>query len=132
MHSNKKLEKIAADFVLCFQSGDFDKMTSLMNKDAKSYITNASGGVNLFDGRSAFIKNLIDLNVKSIQPKVQIDQILSTTQNQVMIMFEGSMQKEERTFHNIVTYLIDFKNDLIEKIQMVEANPAKSDEFWKT
>ncbi len=132
MHQNRKLEKTAADFILCFQSGDFDKMASLMNKDAKSYITNASGDVNLFDGKAAFIQNLIELNVKSIQPKVQIDQILSTAQNQVMIMFEGNMVKGNQKFHNIATYLIDFKNDLIEKIQMVEANPAKSDEFWKT
>lgn len=131
MQQNKKLEKIAADFILCCETADFDTMRNLMQPNAKSYITNAEGGVNLFDGRDALIQNLIDLDVKNVKPKIQIDQILSTAENQVMIMFEGYMKKANRIFHNTATYLIDFKNDLIDKIQMVEANPASSDEFWK-
>ncbi len=128
---NKNLARIAVEFLSCFESGDFEKMEGMMQLDCKSYITNAEGGVTLFDGRRAFIQNLVDLDVKHIKPKLQIDQVLNTAQDQVMIMFEGTMQKGNRSFHNIATYLIDFKHDLIDKIQMVEAKPAESDTFWK-
>lgn len=131
--NNKNFDpkKIVTEFVQAFASGDTEKLRSIMAKEIKSYITNAEGGVNLLDGCDAFISNIEALDVKSVKPKVRITQMLTINENQVMMMIEGKMERKGRSFQNFAAYLMTFKDGLINEIQMVEAYPAESDEFWK-
>lgn len=124
--------EITTAFIHSFETGDAETMRNLMADDVKSYITNAEGGVNLLEGRDAFIHNIEVLDVKHIKPTVHITQMIKVNQNQVMVMVEVKAKRKEKSLHNFAAYLINFKEGLIKEIRMVEALPAYSDEFWKS
>ncbi len=97
----------------------------------KSYISNADGGVNVLNGSDALICSLQSLDVKIVKPSIRITQIATIKKSQVMVMIEIKAQRKNKSLHNFATFLLNFKDGLINELHMVEALPAYSDEFWK-
>lgn len=131
-HKTFNLETITTEFIQASARGDSDKLRNILAEDLNSYITNAQGGVNHLQGGEALIRNIEELDVKTVKPNIRITQILSIGDNQVMVMIEGNMKRKGNTFQNYAAYLLTFKQGQIKELQMVEAFPAESDAFWKS
>lgn len=57
-------------------------------------------------------------------------QVADVNAEQVMMMVEVRAARKGRELHNFAAYLMTLRDKRIERIWMVEALPAESEEFW--
>ncbi len=126
-----KLSELTESFMKSFSKADFVRLDKLLDTNVKSYMTNREGGVNLIEGSLALITNLKSLDVETVKPTIKITQINEINAFQVLVMIEIQANRNAKSLHNFAAYLITFHNEKIIEIQMVEAKPQYSDEFWK-
>lgn len=124
-------EKLVTSFIKAFEKADYPQMEELMNEKAVNFVTNASGGVDTLKGREAYMQRVLAMNIPEVNPSLNVTQILTTKPNQVLVMVEVKAKQDEKVLHNFATFLVNFKDDKIAEMWMVEALPAYSNAFWK-
>lgn len=127
-----EITEIAILFVDAFIANDIDKVESLLAEDIVSFITNRRGKADKVIGKNDFTKHLLVMDIKNVQPKIRITQLLKINDFQVMFMIEVIAKKGLKELHNFAAYLIGVNNNYkINSYHMVEALPEYSDDFWK-
>ena len=124
-------EKMASDFIAAFERPNKERLAKICAPDIVSFITNASGGVDKVAGRDAFLQRVFSLPIGQVKPSVRITQSHVVSDTQVMIMVEVKASKKEKSLHNFAAFLLNFRNNTICELHMVEALSAYSDAFWK-
>lgn len=124
-------EKIVTSFIHAFEKGDYEKMEEVLAIDLVSHITNAKAGLDMIQGRDAYMKKVILMNVRTIKPNIIITQMAKIKKDQVLVMVEVKAEHNDRILHNHAAHLFTLKNDKIQEMWMVEALPAYSEIFWK-
>lgn len=123
-------KELITKFVAGFNSADFNLMSGVLSKNLEAHITNAEGGVNLWQGRDCFIDGIRKFDLENIAPKLYITQILDISPSQSMVMIEVKAERKGKSLHNFAAYLMFHANGEIQKMFMVEALPEYSDNFW--
>lgn len=118
-------------FIESFGAYDLERMAACLAPDVMSFITNATGGITPVNGRDAFVQSIDAMDIATVKPSVGITQLVSISENQVMVMVEIKAERKGRSLHNFSAFLIDVENALMTRLYMVEALPAYSDAFWK-
>lgn len=125
------MEAIVTSFIQAYATVDLAKLESLFLPNAIFHMTTPDGSSQPI-GVQAFIQNVIDLDVKTVQPQLTIKQTVQTAAQQVLTMVEVQAQKNKKSLHNFAGFLINFEDGKIASIFMVDALPAYSADFWTT
>ena len=123
-------ESTARHLVEAFNTGDLDRMRSLLRHDLRAYITNRDGGVDEVVGADAYVSRLEAMDLPTAEFRVEITQLAVVRPEAVMVMVEVHAARGGRTLHNHATHLFFLRDDLVDEWWMVEALPAASDAFW--
>lgn len=128
-----KHQDAVREFVAQFQAGDRDGVAALLSENVIAYITQSDGSARESRGRDAYADAVTWMDPVSANLRMNIPQILTIEPGLVMVMVEVHAARYGKTLHNFSGQLLRFDdNDLIDRIWMVEALPAYSDEFWST
>ncbi|MBI2707234.1 MAG: hypothetical protein HYX35_02835 [Proteobacteria bacterium] len=131
--ANNSQEQVVLDFVSAFEKLDWDQTRSLLDDNIVMYITNAEGGVDKVQGRDILMQRFQTVDYSKAQSLSLIPtQILSIETGKVMVMVHVKAHKNGVDFQNYGAYLGYIKDNKITHLWMVEAQPAYSDQFWKT
>ncbi|MEM9634264.1 MAG: nuclear transport factor 2 family protein [Pseudomonadota bacterium] len=129
-HQEISPEAVVKRFIGAFAEYDHDKMAESLADNACFHVTTADGGSKLVQGADAFMASVRKMDIKTVQPRVAITQILTVSDNQVMFMIEIKAERKGRSLHNFAAYLVEVDDGRISNMHMVEALPAYSDSFW--
>ncbi len=121
-------EQLARDLFGAYAEGDLDTVRSLLADDAVTYITNADAGVDRVEGADGFMARLPDTSEAELD--VAITQVVPIDDERVMTMVEIRADRRGKTLHNFAAFLARVAEGRIAELWMVDAKPARSDEFW--
>lgn len=127
-----KHEDSVRQFVDRFAAGDRDGVAALLSENLIAYITQADASVKASHGRDAYADQVTWLDPVGANLQMDIPQILTIEPGLVMAMIKIQASRFGNSINNFTGQLLRFDNEgLIDRIWMVEAEPAESDEFWK-
>lgn len=121
-------EAVIRRFVSAFTVADFDTMRRLLADDLTAYVTNSTGGVDRVDGRDGYLARIPDL--ASDHYSVTVTQSVTVAPDQALTMVEIHAERGGKTLHNHAAYLSLVQEGQVTELWMVEALPARSDDFW--
>ncbi len=124
-------KEVVSDFINAFEQGNYQQMENLLALDLVSYVTNAKAGLDKVQGRDAYMKRVLAMNIPAVKPNIIVTQMAEIKENQILVMVEIKAKLKDRTLHNYAAHLINTNNNKITEMWMVEALPEYSDEFWK-
>ncbi|WP_422383851.1 nuclear transport factor 2 family protein [Roseibium album] len=117
-------------FVDAFNAADLPAMASYLAQDLVADVTQSDGSTKQSNGRETFMGLLEKLDIPTVRPRLTITQVADVNAEQVMMMVEVRAARKGRELHNFAAYLMTLRDQRIERIWMVEALPAESEEFW--
>ena len=118
-------------FVAAAQVGDTDAMRELMDERFVGYITTADAGVRSAD-RDEYLASIAALDGPSAELRMDIPNIVAIPPDGVLVMIEVHAHRSGQSLHNFSGQLGRFVDGRLRELWMVEALPARSDEFWST
>ncbi len=118
-------------FVAAAQSGDTASMRSLMDDQFVGYITTAEAGVRSAN-RDEYVASIEAMDVGSAALRLDVPNIVAIPPDGVLAMIEVHAHRSGQSLHNFSGQLGRFTNGRLRELWMVEALPARSDEFWST
>ena len=124
--------ELVLEFIKAFEIQDTEKMQTLFDEHIVMFVTNAQGGVDKVEGRHQLIKRIQEVNYAQSRLKLSVTQTLAIEPNKVMVMVHVTAHKNNQDLENFSAFLCYLKNNKITHIWQVEAEPAHSDEFWKS
>jgi ketosteroid isomerase-like protein len=120
--------ELARRFFEAYGAGELDAVRSALAPGLVAYVTNAEGGVDLVEGRDAYMERLPDLHATG--GCLAVTQVLEVDAHQVLTMVEIRASRGGRELHNFAAFLARVEKGLVTHLWMVEALPAYSHEFW--
>lgn len=118
-------------FIAAAQAGDTDTMRTLMDEDFVGYITTADGGIRAAT-RDEYLAGIEAMDVRSAALRLDVPNIVAIPPDGVLVMIEVHAHRSEQSLHNFSGQLGRFTDGRLRELWMVEALPARSDEFWST
>ncbi len=95
------------------------------------YITNASGGTDLVEGKEAFLGRFPDFAAMADSFRATVTQVHEIDDWSALVMVEIQAERRGRSLHNFAGLLIRLSADgRMTEYRMVEALPEESDRFW--
>ena len=119
---------VARQLFESYAAGDLDGFRSLLAEDLIGYVTNAEAGVDVVEGREAYLARLPDLAATG--GILTVTQVLGIDSERALTMVEIRAEREGRSLHNFAAFLTRVVDGQVRQIWMVDALPAYSDEFW--
>lgn len=119
---------IAQELFESYAAGDLDRAGSLMAQELTGYVTNAQAGVDVVEGRDAYLSRLPDLHATG--GTLNIAQVVGIDEERALTMVEIQAEREGKRLHNFAAFLTRVADGEVQQIWMVDALPAYSDEFW--
>jgi ketosteroid isomerase-like protein len=119
---------IASRLFEFYAAGDLDGFRSLLAEEMTGYVTNAGAGVDVVEGRDAYLSRLPDLH--ATRGSLRVPQVVAVDSERALTMVEIRAEGEGRRLHNFAAFLTRVAEGRVQEIWMVDALPAYSDEFW--
>ena len=119
---------IATRLFESYAAGNLDGFRSLLAEDMTGYVTNADAGVDVVEGRDAYLGRLPDLHATG--GALRVPQVVAVDSERALTMVEIRAEREGKTLHNFAAFLTRVVDGRVREIWMVDALPAYSDEFW--
>ena len=130
MKTQKTNISIVKAFVDAFNAADLSALADCLAEDLIADVTQRDGSTKTTKGRDTYVALIEQLDISTVHPKLTITQIAEVNTEQVMVMIEVRASRKGRQLHNFAAFLITVHNQKMQRIWMVEALPAESDEFW--
>jgi ketosteroid isomerase-like protein len=119
---------IASRLFEAYAAGNLDGFRSLLAEEMTGYVTNADAGVDVVEGRDAYLSCLPDLHATA--GSLRVPQVVAVDSERALTMVEIRAEREGKTLHNFAAFLTRVTDGKVHQIWMVDALPAYSDEFW--
>lgn len=113
MNSSNHSENIVRDFIRSFNQADFNRVERILDKDLIAYVTNEKAGVDKIQGREEYLKRIRSMDIPSAHLNIDIKQIATVAEHQVLVMVEIHAKRKEKTLHNFAAHLIKIQNNKI-------------------
>lgn len=123
---------LAHAFVEAFDRADLDGIAACLSEDLVAEVTQKDADTIELHGRAAYMASVEALDIPTVRPRVWTTQVAMVSEDQVLFMTEVQVDRKGRHLHNFAAFLCTISENLIQRIWMVEARPAESDEFWKS
>jgi ketosteroid isomerase-like protein len=118
-------------FIAAFSAADFDGMRELLAPALTAYVTNVEGGVDVVEGREAYLDRVGAMDLPAARFSVELTQPpVEVGYGQVLAMVAVHAQRGDRTLENYAAHLLRVEDGGITEWRMVDAKPAESDAFW--
>jgi hypothetical protein len=115
--------------IAAFGAGDVDGMRTFLADDLVAYVTNAEGGADEVRGATAYLARVPTGDDATYS--ADVTQVVSVAPTQVLAIIEIKAARQGRTLHNHAGFLARFdERGRVDRLWMVDALPAYSDEFW--
>jgi hypothetical protein len=108
--------------------GDTETVRSILGDDLVAYVTNADAGVDVVNGRAAYLERLPDLAAAG--GSLRVTQIATVDAERFLAMVEIRAERNEMALHNFAAFLGRIAGAQVHELWMVDARPAYSDAFW--
>ncbi len=126
------MERETDQFVEAFNLGDFDGIRRLLDDALVAHITSPEGEDVEMHGADAYVESLramltsapTDYHVGLTQKPVAVGE------DRILLMLEIRASRGRKSLHNFSAQLFRFDGPLICEIQMTDAKPRESSEFW--
>lgn len=128
----KNQENLILEFVQAFQDSNIEKMYSMFDEDIVMFVSNAQAGADKVEGRDKLLKRFQEVDYSRSNLRLTVPQILSVEEGKVMAMVHVMAQKKGINLENFSAFLCYIKGNKITHIWQLDANPAHSDEFWRS
>ena len=123
--------EVTRRFLAAFSAADFDAMRALLAPDLKAFVTNAEGGVDVVEGRDAYLGRIEAMNLPAARFRVELTQPpVEAGDGQVLAMVAVHAERGDRTLENYAAHLLRVEDGAIAEWRMADAKPAESDAFW--
>ncbi len=118
-------------FLAAFSAADFDAMRELLAPELTAYVTNAEGGVDVVEGREAYLDRVEAMDLPAARFSVELTQPpVEAGDGQVLAMVAVHAERDDRTLENYAAHLLKVEGGAITEWRMADAKPAESDAFW--
>lgn len=117
--------------VAAMESSDLSGIVDSVHPGVHVYITNASGGTDLVEGKEAFLGRFPDFAAMADSFRATVTQVHEIDDWSALVMVEIQAERRGRSLHNFAGLLIRLSADgRMTEYRMVEALPEESDRFW--
>ncbi len=117
-------------FVDALNSSRMPEIHDSIAPDVRAYITNAAGGVDVVEGKEAFLTRFPDFASMAESFTATVTQIAEISDDDVMFMVRIDASGNGKELHNFAAILLRLRDGMMAEYRMVEALPAYSEEFW--
>lgn len=119
-------------FVHAFENVDAGAMRQLLSPNVQMGITNAQGGVDVVTGIDKLLQRITSIPYEKVDFRLDITQVTTTGKDQVLGMVHVTAHYQAAHLQNFAAFLCQAHAGRLTHIWMVEAEPQKSDAFWKS
>jgi len=132
MTGERSPEGLVRDLVAAFAAVDPEAMGAVLADDVVAHITNAAGGSDVISGRDELVSRLGAFDYGSAELSLTVTNAVEPAADQAMVMVEvRATRSDGAKLHNHAAHLCTVRDGLISEWWMVDALPARSDEFWR-
>ena len=123
---------LVRDLVAGFAAVDPEAMGAVLADDVVAHITNAEGGADVISGRDELVSRLGAFDYGSAELSLTVTNAVEPAADQAMVMVEvRATRSDGAELRNHAAHLCTVRDGLISEWWMVDALPARSDEFWR-
>jgi ketosteroid isomerase-like protein len=120
--------EVARRLFSAYAAGDIETLRSTLDDDLVAYVTNADAGIDVVNGRTAYLARLPDLAATG--GSLDVTQVVAVDAERFLAMVEIRAERNGMTLHNFAAFLGRTAGGQVHELWMVDARPAYSDAFW--
>jgi ketosteroid isomerase-like protein len=120
--------EVARRLFSAYAVGDIETLRLILDDDLVAYVTNADAGIDVVNGRTAYLERLPDLAAAG--GSLDVTQVVAVDAELFLAMVEIRAERNDMTLHNFAAFLGRVAGAQIHELWMVDARPAYSDAFW--
>jgi ketosteroid isomerase-like protein len=120
--------EVARRLFNAYAVGDIETIRLILSDDLVAYVTNADAGIDVVNGRAAYLERLPDL--AKAGGNLDVTQVATVDTERFLAMIEIRAERNGMTLHNFAAFLGRIAGAQIHELWMVDARPAYSDAFW--
>jgi hypothetical protein len=122
---------VLREFVDAFAAVDPSAMRELLDEHVVAHITNDSGGTDRIEGRATLLARIGEVDYGDADLRMGITSSVRPAPDLALAMVEVRAERGADSLHNHAAHLCRVRDGRIVEWWMVEALPARSDEFWR-